>query len=48
MKQHRFDKTFQTITEAVSDVYTEGVNKNAYWVEYRVLNVPYKGKMQAG
>ena len=48
MKQHRFDKTFQTIQEAVSDVYIEGVNKNAYWAEYRVLSVPYKSKMQAG
>ncbi len=48
MKQHRFDKTFQTITEAVSDVYSEGVNSNAYWVEYRVLSVPYKGQIQAG
>jgi len=52
MKQHRFDKTFQNIMEAVNDVYTEvvteGVNADSYWVEYRILSVPHKGQIKVG
>lgn len=52
MKQHRFDKKFQNIIEAVNDVYTEvvteGVNADSYWVEYRILGVPYKGQIKVG
>ena len=53
MKQHRFDKTFQNIIEAVNDVcteevITEGVNADSYWVEDRILGVPYKGQIKVG
>lgn len=53
MKQHRFDKTFQNIIEAVNDVctevvITEGVNADSYWVEYRILGVPHKGQIKVG